>query len=68
MNINAKILNKTEDPRWQWGQSRATDLVSWPRDPVEKLETCLTEVKLQGQPETWQSKDLDHGRLHHTRI
>jgi hypothetical protein len=47
---------------------RATDLVSRPRDPVEKLETHLTEVKLQGQPKTWHSKDLDHGRLLHTTI
>jgi hypothetical protein len=35
---------------------------------VENLETCLTEVQLQGQPKTRYSKDLDHVRLHQTRI
>jgi hypothetical protein len=54
------------DPRWQ--RDRAVDLVSWPRDPVEKLETRVTEVNLQGQSKTQHSKDLDCGRLHHTMI
>jgi hypothetical protein len=29
---------------------RATDLVSWPRDHAQKLETHLAEVKHQGEP------------------
>jgi hypothetical protein len=48
---------------------RVAELVSsWPRDPAEKLETHLTEVKHKGEPKAWHSKDLDHGRLLHTTI
>jgi hypothetical protein len=38
----------------------AADLVSsWTRDPAEKLETCLAQIKHQGEPKIWHSKPID---------
>jgi hypothetical protein len=64
--LRLKILHVQEIQ--DGNRDRATDLVSWPRDPAEKLETSLTEVKLQREPKIRHSKDLDRGSLLHTTI
>jgi hypothetical protein len=43
-------------------RDRAANLMSsWPRDPAEKLEIHLNEVKHQGEPKTRHSKHLVEG-------
>jgi hypothetical protein len=60
--------NKCEQMQDGDGDRDADLMSSWTRDPAEKLETHLAEVKHQGYPKIWHSKPLDNGRLPHAMI
>jgi hypothetical protein len=50
------------------GTQPQTAWALWTRDFAETLETCLAELKHQGEPKVQHSKPLDHGRLLHFMI